>query len=203
MRTRICVASAAVLLGFLTACSPSVEEPTPEPTAATSTTASQEPSTPEPTTAEPTEPPATVDPQQAIIDSAIAAKVEYVRLQNEVLNAGGAEWQAKLQDWWGNPDIQARFTRLYSAVVQDGIRSEGSSTIESVTVLDYVEDPTGAGHEQVTLEVCEDVSQVTQYQGDVAVERTTADRYYSVTKMQHLGDRWTIIESETQVDRTC
>lgn len=202
MRTRICVASTAVLLGFLTACSPSVEEPTPEPTAATST-ASQEPSAPEPTTAEPTEPPATVDPQQAIIDSAIAAITEYTRLANEVSNAGGADWRVKLQDWWGNPEIQESLTRNYESLEGSGTRTVGVTTIVSADVVEYVEDPTGAGHEQVRLEYCEDASSVTQYDGDTPVERVTPTRYIRMVKLQHIGEHWTIIEREALTDRLC
>lgn len=204
--TTLTAAATAGLLaiGLIAGCTPT-QEPTPTPTVTTSQTPTPSPNTEEPTTEEPTPTPSeTVDLEQQNIDSAKAAITEYVRLSNEVLNAGGEGWQDKLSHWWGTPELAERLQRGYESVQSSQSYTEGTSSIASITVLEYVEDPTGAGSEQVRLEFCEDVSAVTQYSNGAAVERPGSDRFITTVKLQHLnGERWTLVEREPESDRSC
>lgn len=186
-------------IGLLAGCTPS-QEPTPTPSVTTSETP-----TPSPTTEEPTPTPSeTVNLEQQNIDSAKAAITEYVRLSGQVANSGGEGWQETLSPWWGTPELTERLTRGYESIQTSQIHTEGTTAVVSIAVLEYVEDPTGAGNEQIRLEYCEDVSGVTQFTAGQPVDYPGLERHIVTATLHHLnGERWVLTEFQVESDRAC
>ncbi|WP_043346779.1 hypothetical protein [Beutenbergia cavernae] len=203
MRIGVGAARAAVMAGVaalvavgLVACNGGGgEEPTSTADVTETTTPSPSPS-----------PSPTLDPREANIEQAKAALTEYVRLSNEVMNAGGEGWQ-DLSRWWGTPDLAERYTSTYLSMIEQGRHTEGSSSVSQILVTDYVEDPTGAGHEQIHFEYCSDTSDVTllEASGDVVPQVGDDPRFIVSVLLQRQGEGsgWTLNTLESHPDRSC
>lgn len=201
MRTRLPITAAAVTLGLLlTACTPS-EDPTPTPT----TTSESPTPTETETTEEPTTEPPAEDPQTVNIEAAKQTILDYNAVANEVGAAGFGTWQDELVLFWGTPAVANPLSAYYQGAAEAGQRTEGESVIASIVVTEYVEDPTGAGHEQVRLEYCLDNSAVTTLDANGAeIPKSTPPRFTWSTFLQRQDSgRWTINEETAHVDRVC
>lgn len=200
MRTpRLATTTATALILLLAACSPTTEDPTPTPTETTATP------TETATTTEPTTEPTTEDAQAVNIEAAKQALLDYNTLANEVSAAGFGGWQDELIFYWGTPEIANPLAAYYRTAADAGQRTEGSSVVASMEVTEYVEDPTGAGHEQVRITYCLDNSAVTTYDSAGApLPKSTPPRFEWDTLLQRQDSgRWTINEETPHVDRIC
>ncbi|WP_298462087.1 hypothetical protein [uncultured Cellulomonas sp.] len=199
IRHRTTAALVALLTaGALTACTPDTTPPTTTPTS--TTTPSQTP-TPSPTP--------TVDPaeaaKQANIDAAIAAYEAHIDAVNRVGQAGMVGWETDVLPAIGSSDLREEIVSLYTQLSEQGVRQTGEREIASLTVTDYVEDPTGAGHEQVRLDVCLDNSGVDEVdaQGKSILLAGYPPRLITSVLMQRQVDFWTISEMVTQEGQQC
>lgn len=201
MRARF-VPVLAVACGLLVAsCSPS-EVPTPTPTAVETTASPTPTETPTPT---PTLTPTPVDPQTVNIAAAKQTVLDYTAAINSVYANGYATWSTTLPVFWGTPEVTDLGSAYFQQAADDGRRSEGELGADSLTVLLYVEDPTGGGHEQVRLEYCSDNSGVQTFSADGAVmPKGTPPRHIFEVLLQRQSDgRWTINEDIAHSDRIC
>lgn len=202
MHTKLPLTTAAITLGLLlTSCTTTNDDPTPTPSTPTQSTTP----TPEATTPEPTQEPTTPDPKTANIDAAKQTLLDYISAVNDVAADGFTTWHEELPKYWGTPAIANPNSASYEARVEAGEASEGDIVIDSITVTEYVEDPTGAGHEQVRLEYCSDNSAVINYDsaGEV-IPRTATPRFlWDVLMQRQDSGRWTINEQTPYVDQVC
>lgn len=203
MRNRLPITAVAITLGLLlTACTPS-DDPTP-----TSTSTSESP-TPNPTetstSEEPTTEPSAEDPQAVNIEAARQSLLDYIAAVNEVGTEGYTTWQEKLVMYWGTPEIANSLGAYYQTSADAGERSEGDAVVVSLEATEYIEDPSGAGKEQVRLEYCADNSAVTTY--DAAgnpIAKTAPPRFtWSVLMQRQDVGPWTINERTPFVERIC
>ena len=196
MRARFLVPALALTTGLaLAACAPS-EEPTPT---VAETTASPTPSeTPSPT-------PTPVDPQTEKVRGASQTVLDFRASVNALAERSYEGWELEMTKYWGTPELMSRFDQYFRTAFETGRRVEGETRIESITILEYVEDPTGGGHEQVRLEYCEDNSAATHFNGDGTVlEKVGPIRLIYVAFLQRQDDgRWTFNELTADPDRIC
>lgn len=198
MRRGLIIATLVVLLAA--GCTPSEDETTPTPSTVTSTTT---PPPPPPSTTPAPSP--TLSEEQVNTEAAKQTILDYTAALNEVGAEGFTTWPEKLSMYWGHPDVANPAGASLQASADAGQRTEGAVVVTTITVTEYVPDPTGDGHEQVRLEYCSDVSAVTTYSADGTVDqRESEPRFLTEVFMQHQSDgRWTINERNAQPDRTC
>ena len=99
-------------------------------------------------------------------------------------------------------DYLQYMVNFYTQAQGQGLRNTGPSVLVSSTPVDYVADPTGAGHEQVVLDVCIDGTK----SGVVGSDGSSAGfgiRGISAVTMQHQNGQWTVDKSEAKENETC
>lgn len=149
-----------------------------------------------------------VDPVEAAkqeqMDAAKAAYLEYIRLDNEALQAGGGEeqWQKVLP--YLATDDAVSIHDFYLRMAAEGSHREGEVTVE-VTATGYAGDPLDPSTvQEVTLDACVDSTKasVVKPGGTPGVVMVSA-RIYSRNVMRTQPDgRWALAQSDGG-DRAC
>jgi len=99
-------------------------------------------------------------------------------------------------------DYRQDLTNLYTQAQAQELRATGPSVLVSSNPVDYISDPTGAGHEQVVLDVCIDATGSNFVFPDGTLESTSFRGVDTVT-MQHQSGQWMVDKSETKESETC
>lgn len=204
------VVGALVAAGAIAACSsifgPPLTSPNSTPTATVEPSPSSDPSAaPEPS------PTPTVDPAQALQDQntadAIAAFEAHIAAADRVGQAGMVGWETEVLSTIGSGELREETVSLYTQLIEQGVRQTGDTEISSIVVTDYVADPTGAGHEQVRLDACLDISKAEMVNsgGESVLLEGFPTRLITTVLMQHQGPGgyWTVNESVTDQERPC
>ncbi|WP_277211449.1 hypothetical protein [Isoptericola croceus] len=163
--------------------SPTVEdEPTPEPT------------------------PTLDEAEQLKQDNIDAAKQRIIdfRAAAAAVGAAGYEGWEDLEDYL-SPDLWPFYADLYAEREDAGASSDGAGQAASMTVTDY--QPSDAGLERVTIDVCIDASASRAYDGDgELIDRgDTPDRVVVEYVVVHNGPNtwWRIAEMKPRTDEKC
>lgn len=184
-------------LSVLLGCTSGDPDPTPTPTV-TSPSPTQ---SPDPTpTASPT-----LDTQQQHIEEAKASYTTYISVSSEVEQAGMTDWQSKVMPLVSG-ELRDIVQNFYEQASEQGLRQVGEPKIASMNVVEYVEDPTGAGFEQVRMEVCLDNSEVDVVDpaGNSVLLEGYPDRLLHDVLMQRQNSgRWTVTRNTTLEGQTC
>lgn len=196
---RILAASIGLTLatGLLAACTTGGDHPTPSPT---TTKSSPTPTETETTPADPVE-----AAKQANIDAAKARYVEFVATTNTIDQAGGINGYEQVQDFLGTPEMMTERQSFYSQFAEKGLKQTGETKVASLTVTEYIGDPTVAGQtQQVRIDVCLDNGgvDVVRPDGTSALLPGYPTRLIQNVFMQTQQDgRWTINENtNTEVE---
>lgn len=189
-RQRFVATFATVTLALLAAGCTGDPQPSATPTPSPSPTVEAEPS---PETSPTLDEAAQL--KQDNIDAAKERLIAYYEEDSQVANDAYQDWE-RLQGFWGSPEVSDPLSSAYNLLREQGQYTEGASRVDSMTVTDYVEDPSGSGAEQVGIEACIDSSQVRTFSADGAkVDRgDTPERFKADFTLQHMGEgeHWAI-----------
>ncbi|WP_125775604.1 hypothetical protein [Antribacter gilvus] len=180
-------------LGAIPAPPPSSPSPSVSPTPLEVSGPSPEPTTPE-------------ELKARNIAEAKARLVEYYATTAEVANAGYADWETKLGQFYGHPEVWRAISRVYQRSAEAGDYSTGAARVESLVVTGY--EPSDEGLEVVAIDACVDFESVRSFLADgteVPRDAATPTRYVISYKMAHQGLRseWTVNEEVRRAERTC
>ncbi|WP_146197152.1 hypothetical protein [Serinibacter arcticus] len=189
----------------LAGCSPQDEpgEPETSETTTEATPTETETETTEAPTPTETETPPTVEEQH--VAEAEQTVRDYHRRADEVGAEGFATWTDKLYMYWGSPEISNAMGAAFQSSADDSKRTQGSTAIPSMSLIEYIPDPSGAGYEQIRLQYCADYSELsTLDSGGMPIARTTPSRFTWEVLMQHQQTgNWTINEAKALVEQSC
>ncbi|GAA1988710.1 hypothetical protein GCM10009718_27860 [Isoptericola halotolerans] len=144
--------------------------------------------------------------EQEHVEEAKAALAEYYEASDDVANDGYEGWQS-LRGYMG-PQAWKSESSILELNATDGWSTTGRVELVSMTVVEYVEDPTGSGFEQVRIDVCSDVSSITVHddEGDVVPrDESLPDSFTTVYTLQHQGpgEGWLINGRDAEVEQSC
>lgn len=134
--------------------------------------------------------------------AAISAYQHYFDVTQEVEQRPGMTgWEDEVLPLLGG-DFLTYMTNFYTQAQEQGLRATAPEMLVSSTPVDYSSDPSGAGHEQVVLEVCIDATGSDLVLPDGSLD-STSSRGISIVTMQHQNGQWTVDKSEDKEDETC
>lgn len=160
------------------------------PTYATTSAAQTPAPTPTPTQ--------TLSAKQQNIADAKAAYKSFLTMSNKVREDHMKGWK-QILTYVGSDDLRSELENFYTQAEAQKLRQVGDSKIASWTVTKYVEDATGAGHEQVHMDVCIDnsASDVLNPEGDSVLLKGYIQKQILTVVLQHQKDgRWTVNENK-------
>jgi len=133
--------------------------------------------------------------------AAISAYQHYFDMTQEVEQRPGMTgWEDEILPLVSG-DCRQDLTNLYTQAQAQGLRATGPEVLVSSNSVDYVDDPSGAGHEQVVLDVCIDSTKKGLIFPDGS-SAGSAGRGIVMVAMQHQNNQWTVDKSEDK-DETC
>lgn len=173
-----------------------------------SVSASRSPSaSPSPTAASKPKPTTPEQIKAKNIADAKARLVEYYETTASVANNGYADWNKKLDPFWGHPDIWGPLSDSYTELAAQGQYTTGAATVESLRVVKYSESADG-GFEEVALEACIDFSDVRTFSesGDEVRRQAGAPKRYTfdyIMAHQGVDSVWTVNEQVPHREQAC
>ncbi|MDR3068767.1 MAG: hypothetical protein LBU50_04615, partial [Cellulomonas sp.] len=153
--TRRAVLGAVVVMALLAGCS---GEPGSEPT-------STLPGLEDLPSVDWTPAPQPPDPVQASKEAATSAYLNYVEVRDAVRQDYFNGWEEKVYPLTSGAHAEWVYS-YFSEVAAMGRHQVGTTAARNVAVVEYYEDPTGTGHEQVVLNVCLDSTGVQSIDAD-------------------------------------
>jgi hypothetical protein len=180
---------------------------TPDPAASTPAASATTTPTPSPT-------PTPLTPEQeaaalknANIEAAKTRLTDYYATVSAVSASGYQDWQARLAPFIGSPEVSQLMSDSTASEIATGYIFSGATTVSSMTVTGYTEDPSGYSNERVSIDACVDFSGATATDASgTPVQRPEGfqPRVIVQVVMYHLGaDRPWAIGEFTGTDWVC
>lgn len=131
---------------------------------------------------------------------------DFYALGGKVSNEGYGGWQV-MAGFWADDEAWQQQVATYEKRTADGWHTEGVPTIAEWLQTDYDPGAAGAGDEEITVEVCNDASAVTTYDGDggkVARKEGLPARFTVDYRLipRYEDGRWAIVE-RTATEHAC
>jgi len=134
--------------------------------------------------------------------AAVVAYQHYFGVRQEVEQRPGMTgWEDEVVPLLGG-DFLPFMVNFYTQAQTQGLRTTAPEVLVSTTPIDYLDDPSGAGHEQVFLDVCIDPAGSVTVYPDGSPESTSFRGVVAVT-MQHQNGQWMVDKSEAKENETC
>ncbi|GEK23130.1 hypothetical protein [Cellulomonas xylanilytica] len=149
----------------------------------------------------------TLDPalaeQQESVEAATATLATFLRVSDEIAEAGYADWSAMSTLVGG--ELRTNLVSFFEQSRDLGARQTSRGTVESIVLKEFQPGTPGAGGERVLLDACLDnsTSEVLLPDGSSDIDRSYPQRVVVTYTVQHHVDFWTVDDAQSDASRTC